>query len=116
MLPVPTPDRAARTALRPRAPSVPLPPLRSTRLLDQVRERIRYLHYSRRTEEVYVRWCRAYIRFHGLRHPVQMAGPEVEAFLSSLATQRRVSASTNSQALSALLFLCCKVLCQDLPW
>jgi len=95
---------------------VPLPPLRSTRLLDQVRERIRYLHYSRSTEEVYVQWCRAYIHFHGLRHPAQMGGPEVEAFLSSLATQRRVSASTHSQALSALLFLYAKVLCQDLPW
>lgn len=87
-----------------------------TRLLDQVRERIRYLHYSRGTEEVYVQWCRAYIRFHGLRHPAQMGGPEVEAFLISLATQRRVSASTHSQALSVLLFLYCKVLCQDLPW
>lgn len=81
-----------------------------------MRERIRYLRYSRRTEAVYVQWCRAYIRFHGLRHPAQMGGPEVEAILSSLATQRQVSPSIHSHALSALLFLHCKVLCQDLPW
>ena len=78
-------------------------PLQSGQLLDQVRERIRCLHYSLRTEVVYLYWCKAFIRFHGLRHPAEMGAPEVEAFLSALAVQRQVAASTHSQALSALL-------------
>ncbi|MGC3962796.1 MAG: integron integrase [Rhodocyclaceae bacterium] len=93
-----------------------LPPLRAPKVLDQLRERIRYLHYSLRTEEVYVYWVRAYIRFHGIRHPATMAGPEVEAFLSWLVNTRKVSASTHRQALSALLFLYEKVLGVNLPW
>ena len=80
-----------------------LPPLRSTRLLDQVRERIRYLHYSLRTAEAYVHWIRAFVRFHGLRHPVEMGAPEVESFLTWLASDRRVAVATHKQALSALL-------------
>ena len=94
----------------------PLPPLRSAKLLDQVRERIRYLHYSIRTEQVYVHWVRAFVRFHGLRHPAGMAGPEVEAFLSWLAGERGVAVATHKQALSALLFLYQKVLGLELPW
>jgi site-specific recombinase XerD len=86
------------------------------RLLDAVRERVRYLHYSLRTEEAYVHWVRAFVRFHGLRHPREMGGPEVEAFLSWLSTERGVSVSTHRQALSALLFLYQQVLGQDLPW
>lgn len=93
-----------------------MPALRSTKVLDQLRERIRLLHYSRRTEEVYVHWCRAFIRFHGVRHPLAMGGPEVEAFLGWLAGERQVSASTHKQALSALLFLYTKVLGVQLPW
>lgn len=93
-----------------------LPPLRASKILDQLRERIRYLHYSLRTEEIYVYWVRAYIRFHGIRHPATMAGPEIEAFLSWLANARNVSASTHRQALSALLFLYEKVLDINLPW
>lgn len=93
-----------------------LPPLKAAKLLDQVRERIRYLHYSLRTEESYVFWVRAFIRFHGVRHPATMGGPEVEAFLSWLASTRKVSASTHKQALSALLFQYSKVLVVDLPW
>ena len=93
-----------------------LPPLRSTRLLDQVRERIRYLHYSLRTEEAYVHWIRAFVRFHGLRHPVEMGAPEVESFLTWLASDRRVAVATHKQALSALLFLYLQVLGLDLPW
>ena len=61
------------------------PPLRSTRLLDQLRERLRYVHYSLSTERSYVYWVRGFIRFHGLRHPREMGGPEVESFLSWLA-------------------------------
>lgn len=95
---------------------MPLPPLRSARLLDQVRERIRYLHYSIRTEDTYVYWIRSYIFFQDRRHPAEMGGPEVEAFLSWLANKRNVAVSTHRQALSALLFLYQKVLGQNLPW
>jgi site-specific recombinase XerD len=87
-----------------------------TRLLDQLRERIRYLHYSRRTEDAYVFWCRAFIRWHGLRHPADMGGTEVEAFLSYLASDRGLAPSTHKQALSALLFLYGKVLDIGRPW
>lgn len=86
------------------------------RLLDQLRERVRYLHYSLRTEQAYVHWARAFVRFHGLRHPQEMGQPEVEAFLSWLASERRVATSTHRQALSALLFLYRQVLGQELPW
>ncbi|MDP3873365.1 MAG: integron integrase [Methyloversatilis sp.] len=93
-----------------------LPPLRATRVLDQLRERIRYLHYSLRTEKTYVYWVRTFIRFHRLRHPAQMGRAEIEAFLGWLADERAVSASTHKQALSALLFFYGKVLGIDLPW
>lgn len=109
----------ARSFLRPPAASgttVNLPPLQAVRLLDQLRERIRYLHYSRRTEDSYVFWCRAFIRWHGVRHPAEMGGPEVEAFLSYLAAERGLAPSTHKQALSALLFLYGKVLGINLPW
>ncbi len=97
-------------------PGPPLPPLKASRLLDQVRERVRYLHYSIRTEQAYVHWVRAFVRFHGLRHPAEMGGAEVEAFLAWLANERSVAVSTHKQALSALLFLYQKVLGIDLPW
>jgi integron integrase len=91
--------------------------LRAARLVDQVRERIRYLHYSLRTEEAYVHWARAYVRFHGCaRHPAEMGAPEVEAFLTWLANERHVSVATHQQALSALVFLYRKVLGVELPW
>jgi integron integrase len=93
-----------------------LPPLQSARLLDQVRERARYLHYSLRTEKAYLYWIRFFIRWHGLRHPREMGAPEVEAFLTMLAAQRHVSPSTHSQALSAILFLYRQVLGMELPW
>lgn len=85
-------------------------------MLDQLRERLGYLHYSIRTEEAYVYWVRAFIRFHGIRHPASMGGAEVEAFLAWLANARGVAASTHKQALSALLFFYRKVLGTDLPW
>lgn len=102
--------------IRPAKPAAPLPLLRSVRLLDQVRERIRYLHYSIRTEDAYVHWIRAFIFFHGRRHPGEMGGPEVEAYLSWLANERNVAVSTHRQALSSLLFLYQKVLGLSLPW
>ncbi|MDP3925492.1 MAG: integron integrase, partial [Hydrogenophaga sp.] len=97
-----------------------MPTLRSTRLLDQVRERIRYLHYSLQTEKAYLYWIKFFIRWHGrdgpMRHPREMGATEVEAFLTMLATERRVSTSTHNQALSAVLFLYREVLNIDLPW
>ncbi|RLX00466.1 integron integrase [Escherichia coli] len=90
--------------------------MRSVKVLDQLRERIRYLHYSLRTEQAYVHWVRAFIRFHGVRHPATLGSSEVEAFLSWLANERKVSVSTHRQALAALLFFYGKVLCTDLPW
>lgn len=110
------PSGEVRPVRGPRPPRPMLPPLQSVKLLDQVRERIRYLHYSLRTEEAYVHWSRAFIRFHGIRHPAELGGPEVEAFLSWLSNDRGVSVSTHRQALSALLFLYGKVLQLDLPW
>ncbi|MES2950964.1 MAG: integron integrase [Pseudomonadota bacterium] len=96
------------------------PPLQSTRVLDQLRERIRYMHYSLSTEQVYVYWVRFFIRWSArcgqMRHPRELGAPDVEAFLSMLATERKVSASTHNQALSAVLFLYREVLCIDLPW
>ncbi len=93
-----------------------LPAPRTVRLLDQLRERVRYLHYSHSTEKAYLYWVRFYIRWHGLKHPRDMGAQEVQAFLSMLAAQRRVSSSTHNQALSALLFLYREVLAIKLPW
>ncbi len=89
---------------------------RPPRLLDQVRSAIRVRRYSRRTEVAYVSWIRRYILFHNKRHPAEMGDTEVTAFLSDLALRGRVSASTQNQALSALLFLYREVLKQELPW
>jgi integron integrase len=91
-------------------PSAPL------RLLDQVRDRIRYRHYSLRTEKAYVFWVKRFIRFHDLRHPRTMGAPEVERYLTHLATTLNVSPSTHKQALAAILFLYREVLGIDLPW
>jgi integron integrase len=86
------------------------------RLLDQIRSQLRTLHYSYRTEQQYLFWVRRFILFHGRRHPADMAAAEVEAFLTHLAVDRQVSASTQNQALAALLFLYQKVLLIELPW
>jgi integrase len=86
------------------------------RLLEQVTDRIRTRHLTYRTEKQYLAWIKRYIRFHGVRHPNSMGKAEVEAFLTFLAVERQVSASTQNQALSALLFLYREVLEQPLPW
>ena len=86
------------------------------RLLDRVREAIRTRHYSRRTEKAYVHWIKRYIFFHGKRHPIEMGAAEVTAFLTALAVSSKVAASTQNQALSALLFLYREVLGVELPW
>ena len=86
------------------------------KLLDQVRERLRLKHYSIRTEQAYVEWIKRFILFHDKRHPAQMGAAEIEAFLTHLAVKNKVSASTQNQAKSALLFLYREVLEQKLAW
>lgn len=86
------------------------------RLLAQIRQALRLRHYSRRTEEVYVGWVRRFVRFAGTRHPRQLGQAEVTQFLSSLAVERHVSASTQNQALSALVFLYRDVLEAPVGW
>jgi integron integrase len=81
-----------------------------------LRQTIRARHYSPRTEKAYVGWIRRFVRFHQLRHPREMGAAEITRFLSSLATQGRVAASTQNQALSAILFLYREVLEQDVEW
>ena len=93
-------------------PAAPNPP----KLLDQVRDKIRVKHYSIRTETQYLQWIKRFILFHGKRHPKDMDAIEVEAFLTNLAVEGSVSASTQNQALSALLFLYREVLGINLPW
>ena len=89
-------------------PSIPL--------LDKVRERIRLKHYSIRTEQAYVDWIRRFILFHGKRHPAEMGGSEIVAFLTYLAIERNVAAATQNLARSALLFLYREILTIELPW
>ena len=86
------------------------------RLLDQVRDRLQVKHYVIRTETSYVEWIRRFILFHNKRHPKDMAAAEVEQYLTHLAVARQVSASTQNQALAALLFLYKEVLRIELPW
>jgi integron integrase len=91
------------------------PDSKPPRLLDQVREAIRVRHYSRRTEQAYIGWIRRFIVFHHKRHPSELGEPEVTAFISDLAA-KGVSASTQNQALSAVLFLFEVVLGRRLAW
>ena len=91
-------------------------PANPPRLLDRVRGEIRLRHFSRRTEKAYVGWIKRFILFHGKRHPGEMGQAEITTFLSALATKARVTASTQNQALSALLFLYRVVLDRDVPW
>jgi len=98
---------------------VAAPVLRSVRLLDQLRERIRYLHYSIQTEKACLYWARFFIRWQGrngsMRHPKDMGKPEVESFLTMLANERPVSPATHPQTHKALLFLYKQVIGQDSP-
>jgi integron integrase len=99
-----------------REASAPATGERPPRLLQQMREQIRLRHYSLRTERSYCDWVRRYVRFHGMRHPRQLGPQHMTAFLSSLANRRHVAASTQNQALAALLFLYRVVLRVELPW
>lgn len=85
-------------------------------LLEKVRDRMRLHHYSLRTEESYIQWIKRYILFHGKRHPAEMGEPEITAFLTFLAVKKDVAASTQNQALAAILFLYKQVLNQELDW
>lgn len=89
---------------------------KAPRLLEQLRDAIRRLHYSVRTEERYVHWVKRFIYFSDRRHPAELGAAEVTAFLNYLARERDVAAATQNQALSALLFLYREVLGQPLPW
>lgn len=86
------------------------------RLLDEVRGALRVKHYSIRTEETYIQWIKRFIYFHNKKHPADMGEAEVSAFLNYLAVSKNVTASTQNQALSALLFLYKQVLGVELPW
>jgi len=92
------------------------PPPKPRRLLDLVRERIRFKHYSLRTEETYTHWIKRFIYFHAKRHPRELGAAEVTAFLNHLVQTRDVAAATQNQALSALLFLYREVLAEPLAW
>jgi integron integrase len=94
------------------AASAPVRP----KLLERLRRAIRLHHYSPRTEQAYVYWVRRLVRFHGMRDPALMGEPEISAFLTDLATRQRVSASTQNQALGAILFLYRDVLGRRLAW
>ncbi|MDN5753667.1 MAG: integron integrase [Nitrosospira sp.] len=89
---------------------------RPKKLFDEVRDKMRVAHYSLRTEKTYLGWIRRYILFHGKRHPKDIGKPEIESFLTHLAVDRHVAASTQNQALNALLYLYREVLGVDLPW
>jgi len=86
-------------------PRIAPEPAQKPKLLDRLREALRSRHYSRRTEQSYCHWVKRFIYFHNVRHPAHMAEPEINAFLTHLAVKDRVSASTQTQALSALLFV-----------
>ena len=91
-------------------------PREEPKLLDQVRDLIRLKHYSIRTEQAYLGWIRRFILFHHKRHPKEMGKTEIETFLTYLAVQENVAASTQNQAMNAILFLYRHVLKQDLGW
>ncbi len=86
------------------------------KLLDQVRDVMRLKQYSLRTERTYCDWIKRFIRFHGMRHPAEMGEVEMSEFLTDLARSKNVSAATQNQALSALLFLYKEVLRQKIGW
>jgi hypothetical protein len=77
---------------------------RAKKLMDQVHEVLRYHHYGLRTEDAYTKWIRWYIKYNGTRHPKEMGKKEIEAFLTHLAADRKVAASTQNQALNAIVF------------
>lgn len=109
------PKPILKNNLAPKVEAMPQPdPPKPKKLLDRVRDAIRVKHYSYRTEKSYVQWIKRYIFFHNKRHPNEMGGEEISAFLTHLAVDEQVAASTQNQALSALLFLYREVLQQEI--
>src|SRR5262245_26387708 len=94
----------------------PIPVPAPRKLLAQLRHALRLRHYSPRTEEAYIRWVRRYVTFHDRRHPAELGRVEIVRFLSSLALDRKVGASTQNQALAALLFLYRHVFGRPVGW
>src|SRR5512135_1941852 len=86
------------------------------KILDQLRDAIRAKHYSYRTEQTYVDWCKRYILYHHKRHPAEMGVPEIQAFIIYLANDQNVAASAQNQALSAILFLYRNVLLREIEF
>jgi site-specific recombinase XerD len=86
-------------------PNPPQPPRQEKKLLDQYRDAINLKHYSPRTGDTYIHWTKEYIFFHHKRHPKEMGAPEINQFLTHLASEKKISASVQNQALSAILFL-----------
>jgi integron integrase len=93
-----------------------LPAARQPKLIGRLRDALRLRRYSLKTEKAYIHWVKRYVCFHGMRHPEQMGGGEVTAFLNHLANDRKVAGVTQNQALAALLFLYRHVLGVELPW
>jgi integron integrase len=98
------------------SPSSPDSPNKAKKLLDQLRDAIRAKHYSYRTEQTYIDWCKRYILYHNKRHPAEMGIPEIQAYIVHLATDQQVAASTQNQALSAILFLYRNVLLREIEF
>ena len=92
----------------------PAGPVRPPKLLDRLSQALRSRHYSRKTEQSYCHWVKRFVMFHNLCHPDKLGEPEINAFLSHLALKRKVSASTQTQALSAILFLYRRVLKREI--
>src|SRR5690349_19702058 len=97
-------------------PSSPTPLNKDKKLLDQLRDAIRAKHYSYRTEQTYIDWCKRYILYHGKRHPSEMGVSEIQEYITYLATHQQVAASTQNQALSAILFLYRHVLLREIEF
>ncbi|GHA77476.1 hypothetical protein GCM10007067_13630 [Lysobacter bugurensis] len=111
-----TPGRGSPSGRPASADPASRAPPRGVGLLDEVRRRVRVRHFSIRTEQAYVAWIKRFVLANGRRHPRELGAPEVERFLTTLATEGQVSAGTQTQALSALLFLYRDVLRMELPW
>src|SRR5437016_11561525 len=105
-----------RSAARPAAPTADTTSSQKPKLLDQVHQAIRTRHYSPKTEESYVHWIKRFICFHNKRHPAEMGEKEIAQYLSSLTSELHVSASTQNQALNAILFLYRQVLRKDIGY
>ena len=97
-------------------PANPSPANKDKKLLDQLRDAIRAKHYSYRTEQTYLDWCKRYILYHQKRHPAEMGVPEIQEYITYLATDQQVAASTQNQALSAILFLYRHVLLREIEF